>query len=135
LWLYGLVEPMSGKSFFYEFCHLDSICFEKYLELFSEEYSNDFHIIQLDNGSFHQALNLSIPDNIMLLFQPPYTPQVNPIERLWKEIKKFIKWDIFADLDDLKVKLSKVLEKLTGEIVQSVTGWNFIIEAVSTINI
>jgi transposase len=50
------------------------------------------------NGSFHQALNLSIPDNIMLLFQPPYTPQVNPIERLWKEIKKFIKWDIFADL-------------------------------------
>ena len=135
MWLYGLVEPMSGKSFFYEFCHLDSICFEKYLELFSEEYSNDFHIIQLDNGSFHQALNLSIPDNIMLLFQPPYTPQVNPIERLWKEIKKFIKWDIFADLDDLKVKLSKVLEKLTGEIVQSVTGWNFIIEAVSTINI
>ena len=84
MWLYGLVEPMSGKSFFYEFCHLDSICFEKYLELFSEEYSNDFHIIQLDNGSFHQALNLSIPDNIMLLFQPPYTPQVNPIERLWR---------------------------------------------------
>jgi len=38
-------------------------------------------------------------------------------------------------IDDLRVKLSKVLEKLTGEIVQSVTGWNFIIEAVSTINI
>ncbi len=135
LWLYGLVEPISGQSFFYEFCHLDSICFEKYLELFSKEYSNDFHIIQLDNGGFHQAFNLCIPENVLLIFQPAYTPQVNPIERLWKELKKAIKWDIFANLDDLRVKLSKVLEKLTAEIIQSVTGWNFITDAISTINI
>ena len=45
LWLYGLVEPKSGESFFYEFCHLDSICFEKYLELFAQEYPEGFHII------------------------------------------------------------------------------------------
>lgn len=50
LWLYGLVEPKSGESFFYEFCHLDGICFENYLELFAQEYPEYFHIIQLDNG-------------------------------------------------------------------------------------
>ena len=62
LWLYGLVEPLTGDSFFYEFCHLDTVCFEKYLELFAERYPNDFHIIQLDNGGFHQALHLSLPE-------------------------------------------------------------------------
>jgi hypothetical protein len=68
LWLYGLVEPKTGSSFFYELCHLDSICFEKYLELFAKQYPEDLHIIQLDNGLLHQALELAIPDNIVLLF-------------------------------------------------------------------
>ena len=107
----------------------NSICFEKYLELFAEKYPQDFHIIQLDNGSFHQTLNLSIPDNIILLFQPPYTPQVNPIERFWKELKKLMKWEIFDDLEELRLKLSKNLEKLTPLMIQSVTGWDFILES------
>lgn len=87
-WLYGLVEPVSGESFFYEFCHLDTICFEKFLELFSQAYPNQLHIIQLDNGPCHQALGLAVPENIILLFQPKHCPQVNPIERLWKAIPK-----------------------------------------------
>ncbi|NEP79174.1 MAG: hypothetical protein F6K17_03450 [Okeania sp. SIO3C4] len=36
-WLYGLVEPSTGESFFWEFTHLNSICFEKFLELFAEK--------------------------------------------------------------------------------------------------
>ncbi|MDJ0679789.1 MAG: IS630 family transposase, partial [Xenococcaceae cyanobacterium MO_167.B52] len=78
LWLYGLVEPKTGDSFFYEFSHLDTSCFEKFLELFSQSYPNEIHIIQLDNGRAHLGLDLSIPDNIILLFQPPYCPEVNP---------------------------------------------------------
>ena len=81
LWLYGLVEPKTGNSFFYEFSHLDTPCFEKFLELFSQQYPDEVHIIQLDNGRGHLGLDLSIPDNIILLFQPPYCPEVNPIER------------------------------------------------------
>ncbi len=48
----------------------DSICFEKYLELFAQEYPDDLHIIQLDNGQLHKASELTIPENIVLLFQP-----------------------------------------------------------------
>ncbi|WP_206757315.1 hypothetical protein [Coleofasciculus sp. FACHB-1120] len=59
-WLYGLIEPMTGESFFDEFCHLDSICFEKYLELFAEKFPEDFHVVQLDNGPLHQAYDLAI---------------------------------------------------------------------------
>ncbi|KAB8332766.1 IS630 family transposase, partial [Scytonema tolypothrichoides VB-61278] len=55
-------------------------------------------VIQLDNGGLHQSLDLVIPENIVLLFQPPYSPQVNPIERLWKELKKRLKWKLFDNL-------------------------------------
>jgi transposase len=49
-------------------------------------------VIQLDNGRFHYAKNLTIPDNIVLLFQPPYSPDVNPIERVWQFMKDKLRW-------------------------------------------
>ena len=44
------IEAKTGESFFYEFSHLDTVCMEKSLELFAEKYSDDLHIIKLDNG-------------------------------------------------------------------------------------
>lgn len=128
-WLYGLVEPVSGESFFYEFCHLDTICFEKFLELFSQAYPSDLHIIQLDNGPSHQAKDLVIPENIILLFQPSHCPQVNPIERLWKAIKDELKWVVFDDLDDLRKSLQNILLRLSQQVIASITRWKFILEA------
>jgi len=77
LWLYGVVEPQTGEGFFYEFTHLDTVCFEKFLELFATAYPDNLHIIQLDNGGLHSSLNLSIPENVILLFQPAYIEILN----------------------------------------------------------
>jgi transposase len=124
-------RTQTGESFFFEFCHLDTICFEKFLELFSEAYPEDLHIIQVDNGSFHSSLQLHLPDNIILLFQPSHTPQVNPIERLWEEIKEELSWELFDNLEALKVAVEKILAKLSQKVIASVTGWDFILEALS----
>ena len=51
------------------------MCFEKFLELFAAAYPLDLHIIQLDNGGFHSSLNLNQPENVILLFQPAYSPE------------------------------------------------------------
>lgn len=102
---------------------------EKLLELFSQAYPSDLHIIQLDNGPSHQAKDLVIPENIILLFQPSHCPQVNPIERLWETIKDELKWVLFDDLDDLRNSLQSVLQKLSQKAVASITGWKFIVDA------
>ena len=130
-YLYGVVEPKTGESFFFEFCHLDTICFEKFLELFSQAYPEDLHIIQVDNGSFHSSLQLHLPDNIILLFQPSHTPQVNPIERLWEEIKEELSWQLFDNLEALRVAVEEILAKLSQKVIASVTGWDFILDALS----
>jgi len=72
-YLYGLVEPQTGETFYYEFSNLDLICFETFLELFSQAYPEEIQILQLDNAPSHTTENLTIPENIILLFQPPYT--------------------------------------------------------------
>ena len=51
-YIYGVVEPLTGENFVIEFSHLDSICFEMFLEQLAALYPEDLHIIQVDNGAF-----------------------------------------------------------------------------------
>lgn len=67
--------------------------------------------------------------SVILLFQPAHSPQVNPIERLWKEMKKYLRWQSFDSLDELRAALAQILDKLTDSVVASITGWDFILEA------
>ncbi|MEG4280773.1 transposase, partial [Microcoleus sp. MON1_C1] len=94
-------------------------------------YPRDLHIIQVDNGGFHNSLNLSIPENVILLFQPGYSPEVNPIERLWGYVKEQLKWLRFDQIEELRAAVQKELNKLTNEVIASLTGWQFILEAIS----
>lgn len=102
---------------------------EKFLEIFSENDPDGLHIIQVDNAGYHQSLNLTIPDNIILIFQPSYCPEVNPIERLWLAIKQKLKWIVFRDLPDLREFINKILLNINHDFVASLTGWQLIVEA------
>jgi putative transposase len=84
-----------------------------------------------ENGGFHNSLNLSLPENVILLFQPAYSPEVNPIERLWGYIKEQLKWLRFEQIEELRKAVQKELEKLTLEVIASLTGWQFILETIS----
>ncbi|NCR10622.1 hypothetical protein GQR42_06265 [Microcystis aeruginosa FD4] len=53
-----------------------------------------------------------IPENIILLFPPPYCPELNPIERVWEELKKESKWSCFKTLEELEVKVDELFKKL-----------------------
>lgn len=130
-YVYGLVEPLSGESFFYEFSHFNSDCLEVFLEKFAQEYSNEIHIIQLDNAPVHTANKLIIPENVILLFQPPYCPELNAIERIWEYIKQKLKNLWFNNLDDVKIKVAQILNSLDKDIIHSLTGWQYVLDALS----
>ena len=82
-----MVEPKTGENFFMEFNTVDSACFEAFLNSFSKQYPDFMNIIILDNASFHKSKKINIPENIFLLFQPPYSPELNPTERIWLHLK------------------------------------------------
>lgn len=138
-YIYGLVDPLKGRSFFYEFSHFNSDCLGIFLAQFSQEYQNEVHVIQLDNAPVHTAKKLIIPDNIILLFQPPYCPELNPIERVWQYIKQKLKNLFFTSLDAVKDKVAKILiaklfrrkHSLSEDIIHSLTGWQYILDALS----
>lgn len=106
------------------------MCFDKFLELFASKYPLDLHLIKVENGGFYNSLNLRIPENVILLFQPAYSPKVNPIERLWGYIKEQLKWLRFEQIEELRAAVQKELEKLTNEVIASLTGYPFILNAI-----
>jgi len=130
-WLYGLVEPKTGASFFWEFSHLDTTCCERFFVEFARAYPNDLHIIQLDNSPAHTSKKLQLPENVILLFQPPHSPETNPIERLWQYLKSFLIWATFDDLDSLKNRVASLVKSLSKSVVKSICGWSDILEALS----
>jgi putative transposase len=134
-YLYGAIEPVTGENFLLEFSHSDSTCFQLYLEQLAQHYPHPLHVIHLDNGSLHTAKKLQLPDHVVLLFQPPHSPQLTPIERLWPHLKDPLSWQIFNRLDDLREAITQRLEALTPMAIASLTGYDFILSALKNANI
>ena len=65
------------------------------------ERPHEFKIVVLDNGAFHKAKSLSIPKNIGLIFLPPYSPELNPAEKIWFTIKRDFEDRLFESLEKL----------------------------------
>jgi putative transposase len=62
------------------------------------------------------------------------TPELNPIERLWEHLKTDLKWASFKTLEQLQTKVDQLLAELTPEVIASLTGYAFILDALSALN-
>ena len=91
-------------------------------------YKNDYLLVPTDNASWHKSKDLKIPENITLFYIPAYTPEMNPIEQVWKEVRKDdFKNTLFNSLNDVIDKLSISLMNLTNDTIKSVCGREWIV--------
>ena len=86
----------------------------------------------LDNGAFHQAKALQWPANVAPVFLPPYRPERNPIERLWRDLKDTLADSVTPTLDQLSDAVSHLLQGDSPAALQSLTGYAYFVQAVAT---
>jgi hypothetical protein len=123
-YLFGAYNPLSGDHFTLELPKCNSECFQLWMDEFSTHRSEEFKIVILDNGAFHKSKDLKVPDNIALLFLPPYSPELNPAEMIWRHIKDRIANTIFENLEKLSDAVAAIVKNLGPETIQAITGWN-----------
>jgi len=87
-WLYvtAFVSPATGECFWYVSNGVSKPFFEALLRLFAEEAGAGRErriVLTLDNAGWHGEAGLAVPDGVRLVFQPAYTPEVQPAETLW----------------------------------------------------
>ena len=120
---YGSVEPSTGESFFLILPYCNTDCMNVFLNELSKAYPNDYILLVADGAAWHKSSSLKIPENIEFFYLPPYTPEMNPIEQIWKEIlKRGFKNEIFQTLDKVVYRLCDTICSLSNETVKSITN-------------
>jgi transposase len=127
-YVYGAVEPLTGESCFWVMPRCNTECMNIYLEKLSKQFPEDIILLCCDGAAWHRSKYLNIPHNIELFPIPPYTPEMNPIEQIWKELRKLgFRNEVFATLEKVMLRLYETIRDLTPDTIRSITGRSWII--------
>jgi transposase len=133
-YVYGAVEPTTGESFFLELPQLNTTNFQIFLQEFADRYHDTLNIVLMDNGSCHTAKSLVTPDNVVCLFIPPYSPELNPIERLWRDMKDQLAWLLVARIEELAHHVERIIRQYSKSAIQSLTSYAYFVQAVHALS-
>jgi transposase len=125
LYLFGAFSPITGCSHLLEMPHCNANTFQHFIDYMAAQNAAEFKILVLDNGAFHHAKKLNIPHNIALLFLPPYSPELNPAEKMWRYFKDRVSMIAYNNIEMLQNQISAITKKLTLENVKSICGNQF----------
>jgi len=135
LYLFGAFSPINGDNFLLEMPVCNSDTFQIFLNEFSKINANELKIMVLDNGAFHKAKKLVIPDNIILIFLPPYSPELNPAEKVWAKFKRDFSNRLFLTLDALKEYITQITSILSPTEVISICAYDYIFSGTCWTNV
>lgn len=128
---FGAVEPKRGRSHFLVLPRCDTKCMNYYLKDLAEQYPNSMILLILDGASWHRSKSLIVPSNIRLFYLPPATPEMNPIEQIWKEIRKRgFKNEIFKTLEKVIDRLCDTICSLSSDTIKSIISRDWILSMI-----
>lgn len=105
LYVYTFVRPDTGESYWLLLPTVSTEAFSIALEEFAKHVGcgPDRHIaLVLDGAGWHTSKKLRVPEGMHLVFQPPYSPELQPVERVWTLLNEPIANRPFRDLDELE---------------------------------
>lgn len=127
LYAFGAVAPATGKLLVrnYEKSNINSM--QAFLEEVSSSFAGHHVLMILDRTGWHTTGKLTVPSNITLHFLPPTSPQLNPIERLWRHIKTNHFHNVIHNtIEEVKSSISKGLSSLNATDVASICACAYI---------
>lgn len=121
---YAVVAPKEGKMTSLILPAADTAMMNLFLEHVSRTFSEYFLVIQVDQAGWHHAKDLVIPENVRLIKQPAYSPELNPVEHIWEEIREKAFYNCtFSSLESVTDTLCDQLRQLEDneQLLRSLT--------------
>lgn len=129
---YAAVDVASGQIDSLVLPHVNGVCMQIFLDEVATRHAEERIIMILDGAGWHKGKSLALPANLRLVKLPPYSPELNPVEHLWDEIReKFFHNRVFDSLDALEDHLCHALlsMEIDPEKARSIVAWPWIIKA------
>ena len=131
---YTAACPLDGKTVSLILPDMSTECMNVFLEELSNRYCNEHVILVFDGASSHRSKDMKVPDNISLIPLPPYSPELNPVECFWKEVKKKGFYNrVFTCMKQVEDLLEDNLKYFEDhpEQVRSIVAFDWIISALN----
>ncbi len=127
-YLFGAFSVINGNSFLLELPFCNTETFQIFLNEFSKENITELKVMVLDNGAFHKSKYLIIPKNIILIFLPPYSPELNPAEKVWWLLKREFVCQTFETMNELKNHIDNSIKKLINvNTIKSLCSFEYLL--------
>ena len=115
-YVYAAVAPAEGKMTSLILPSANTEMMGLFLSHVSSTYAKYFVVMQVDQASWHVTKDLKIPENIRLIAQPAYSPELNPVEHVWEELReKQLANLAFSSLEDVIDHVCEGLNQLEDD--------------------
>lgn len=128
-YLFGMIEPLTGKDFMLELPNLDTEMMQIFLDEFAKIDRESLHLVLIDNASSHTTEKLKVAENIVFIFLPANAPELNPIERFWKELKDWLSDYEPQTLTEARKLVSQGLQSFSEQAISSITSFEYLMTA------
>lgn len=129
-YVYGGVSPLQGQLDWSLSAKMNTAQMNAFLGQVSQAHPEEFIVIVLDGASSHKSKDLTTPENIRLIALPGYSPELNPQEHIWDEVREKAFPNLVLDqMAAVVERLNEEMSTLASDVkrVQSVTAWPWII--------
>lgn len=107
---FSAVCPETGNVFSLIMPYANSEAMNIFINTLSEQQKDERIILCMDKAGWHTTNQLKIPDNIIVWFLPPYSPELNPAELIWRELRaKYFNNKTFQSMNDVEKHLEYAL--------------------------
>lgn len=132
-WLWGSFSPITGDAHYMISDGVSKAAFIAYLQDLSLYKPKELKIVIIDNAAFHSTKNIQLPENIILLPIPPYSPELNPAEKMWQHFKDKIAMKMYKSINDLEIKITELLSETTKQQTKSITSFEYVTKSYNSI--
>ena len=133
--IYGAVAPTTGERFSLELPYLHTDTCQLFVDAFAQAFPDSLNILLLDNRGAHTAQRIRWPANVQPVWLPPYCPELNPIERVWRDVKDDLAWPQFVDLAAQQVDVGHLWPASNASSLQALTGYAYLLAAINALEL
>ncbi len=126
---YVAVSPWDGYLDYMTAEKMNTENMTRFLDQVSKTHSNDFCVMVVDGASSYKSKDLVVPGNMSLILLPPYSPELNPAEQIWNQLRRnYFANCVFDSLNAATEQAEKGLFEMAANktALHSLTNWPWI---------
>ena len=129
-YIFAAVEPGTDNAFALIMPHANTEVMQEFLDRFAATIADDEHVVMvLDQAGWHGSRALRVPSQMTLVALPPYSPELNPVERVWLYLKqRFLSHRLLPDYDAIVDAACQAWDRLIAETgrIRSLCSYSWI---------